>query len=71
MFQLSKGETMKNKKCLLTSIIQMLVGLVAIVYFVVLIINGEVDFRWTITLILAIGFVLTGTIGLIDNKKKK
>ena len=61
---------MKSKWYLIGSIFQLLVGLLAIVSFLVLAVNGEVVTKWIITLCLAISFVVIGIIGIIDNIKK-
>ena len=61
---------MKSKWYLISSIFQVLVGLIAIVFFIILAINGEVMTRWIITLLLAVAYVVIGTIGIIDNIKK-
>ena len=61
---------MKSKWYLISSIFQLLVGLTAIVFFVILAVNGEIVAKWIITLLLAIAFVVMGIIGIIDNIKK-
>jgi uncharacterized membrane protein HdeD (DUF308 family) len=61
---------MKSKWYLFSSIVKVVVGLLAIVSFVVMAIDGELETRWIITLLLAIFFVVIGVIGIIDNKKK-
>jgi len=61
---------MKNKWKLISSIIQLVVGLLAIIAFIILAINGEIMTRWIITLLLAIAFVILGVIGIIDYKKQ-
>ena len=60
---------MKSRWYLICSIFQVVVGLAAIVAFVVLAINGEMETRWIITLLLAIAFVAMGIVGIIDNKR--
>ena len=61
---------MKSKWYLVSSIFQVLVGLIAIVFFIILAVNGEVMTKWIITLFLTIAYVVIGTIGLIDSIKK-
>ena len=61
---------MKSKWCLISSIFQVLVGLIAIVFFIILALNGEVMIKWIMTLFLAIAYVAIGTVGIIDNIKK-
>ena len=61
---------MKDKWYLISSIFQVLVGLIAIIFFIILLINGETMTRWIITLFLAVAYVVIGTIGIINNIKK-
>ena len=61
---------MKSKWYLVSSIFQVLVGLIAIVFFIILAVNGGVMTKWIITLFLAIAYVVIGTIGIIDSIKK-
>ena len=61
---------MKDKWYLISSIFQVLVGLIAIIFFIVLFINGEAMNKWIITLFLAVVYVVIGTIGIINNIKK-
>lgn len=60
---------MKSKWYLISSIFQLLVGLVAIVFFAIQSVNGEVVIKWIITLLLSFAFVIMGIIGIIDNIK--
>ena len=60
---------MKNKWQLISSIIQLIVGLLSILAFIILAINGEIVTRWIITLLLAIAFVIIVIIGIIDYRK--
>ena len=62
---------MKSKWSLISSIIQLVFGLLAIIAFIILTINGEVMNKWIITLLLAIAFVFIGIIGIIDYKSQK
>lgn len=61
---------MKSKWQLISSIIQLVIGFLAIVSFAVLAISGENISRWIVTLILAIAFVILGVIGIVDYKNK-
>ena len=61
---------MKSKLSLISSIIQLIFGILAIVAFIILLINGEDIFKWIITLLLAVAFVIIGIIGIIDYKRK-
>lgn len=62
---------MKSKWKLISSIIQIVVGILAIVAYVMLGLNGESMTRWIVTLILSIAFVVLGIIGIIDYKTQK
>ena len=62
---------MKGKWYLISSIFQLVVGLLAIVAFIILAINGEIMTKWIITLLLAIAYVILGIIGIIDYKSQK
>ncbi len=62
---------MKSKWNLISSIIQLVFGALAIVAFIILLINGENMSRWIITLLLAVALVVTGIIGIIDYKNQK
>lgn len=58
-----------SKWQLFSSIFQVIVGIAAIIAYVVIATAGEPLGRWTVTLILAIAFVIMGIIGIIDWKK--
>lgn len=58
-----------KKWSLFASIFQIVVGIAAIISYVVIATSGEEVGRWTITLLLAIAFVIMGVIGLVDWKK--
>ena len=62
---------MKSKWNLISSIIQLVIGILAIIAFVIIALSGENMTRWIVTLLLAIAFVVLGTIGIIDYKKQK
>ena len=62
---------MKSKWDLISSIVQLVIGLLAIIAFIILAINGEIETKWIITLLLSIAFVVLGVIGIIDYKTKK
>ena len=57
---------MKNAWKLIASIVQLVVGIAAIISHIIIAINGEAMLKWTVTLILAIGFVIIGIIGIVD-----
>ena len=57
---------------LFAAIFQIVVGIAAIVAYVIIAASGEALGKWTVTLLLAIAFVVIGVIGIIDwNKSKK
>ena len=64
-----------NKWRLFSSIFQIVVGIAAIIAYVVIAASGKVIGKWTVTLMLAIAFVVIGVIGTVDyaksNKKQK
>lgn len=62
---------MKSKWNLISSIIQLVIGILAIISFIIIALGGENITRWIVTLILAIAFVVLGIIGNIDYKTQK
>lgn len=62
---------MKNKWSLISAIVQLVIGALAVVSFFVLWASGEDMTRWIITLILSVAFVVLGVIGIIDYKSQK
>ena len=62
---------MKSKWNLISSIIQLVFGVLAIIAFIILAIKGEFITKWVITLLLAIAFVIIGIIGIVDYKSQK
>ena len=56
---------------LFAAIFQIVVGIAAIVAYVIIAASGEALGKWTVTLLLAIAFVVIGVIGIIDWNKKK
>ncbi len=62
---------MKSKWGLISSIIQICIGTMAVLSFVIFAVNGENMLKWTATLVLAIAFIVLGIIGVIDYKKHK
>ena len=51
---------------LFASIFQIVIGVAAIAAYIVLAVGEEPLGKWTVTLILAIAFVVLGVIGLVD-----
>lgn len=62
---------MKSKWQLFSSIFQLIVGILAVISFVILGFGGEDMAKWIVTLILAIAFIVVGIIGIIDYKSNK
>lgn len=62
---------MKGKWQLFSSIFHLIIGVFAVVAFLIPSFNDEELTRWIITLILAIAFMVLGFIGIIDYKKNK
>ena len=54
-------------KCSSSDIVR--IGVAAIIAYVVIAAAGEPLGRWTVTLILAIAFVIIGIVGIVDWKK--
>ena len=62
---------MKSKWQLFSSVFQIIIGILAICAFVIIAFCGEDIKRWTVTLVLAIAFVVLGIIGIIDYRSNK
>ena len=60
-----------NNWRLISSVLQIAVGVGAIAAYAAVASSGEDLGRWTVTLLLAIAFAVIGVIGLIDLKKSK
>jgi len=60
----------KSKWFLISSIVQLFFGVLAVISFIILFINGEDMSKWIITLFLALVFMILGIIGIILYKKK-
>lgn len=58
-----------SKWYLFSSIFQVVVGIAAIIAYIVIASAGEPLGKWTITLVLAIAFVIMGVIGIVEWKK--
>ena len=57
--------TLKTKFFLISSILQAVVGILAIVAFVILALGDEVMTRWIVTLVLAIAYAVMGIGGIV------
>lgn len=62
---------MKSKWSLVSAIVQLVIGALAVVSFFVLWASGEDMTRWIITFILSVAFVILGVFGIIDYKTQK
>lgn len=62
---------MKLKWKFISSIIQIVIGSSALASFIILAVNGEDVKRWIPAAILAIAYVVLGTIDLVDYKRNK
>ena len=60
-----------SKWRLFSSIFQIVVGIAAIIAYIVIAASGEPLGKWTVTLLLAIAFVVIGVIGIVDLNKSK
>ena len=58
-----------SKWRLFSSIFQIVVGIAAVIAYIVIAASGEPLGKWTVTLLLAIAFVVIGAIGIADWKK--
>ena len=56
---------------LLSSIFQLCIGVAAVAAYIVIAFNGEPLGKWTVTLVLAIAYVVLGAIGIVDWLKQK
>ena len=54
---------------LFSAIFQIIVGISAIIAYAFVVFSGEDVGKWTVTLILAIAFVVMGLIGVIDYRR--
>ena len=62
---------MKSVWALIASIVQLVFGLAAVVSYFIIASFGEDMLKWTVTLVLAIGFIIIGVIGIVDWVKAK
>ena len=56
---------------LIAAVMQLCIGIVAVAAYIVIAIGGEPLGKWTVTLILAISFIVLGIIGITDWVKEK
>ena len=62
---------MGKKVQLITSLIQIVIGIAAVIAFFILLFSNENINRFIVTFILAIAFIIIGVINLIDYFKKR
>ena len=62
---------MKNKWQLFASIFQLVIGIMAIISFIIIGFSGEPLTKWIGTLLLSVAFVVLGIIGMIDYKSNR
>lgn len=62
---------MKSKWWLILSILQLIIGILTIISFVILTIGGENMTRWILTLLLAILLVIAGIKGIVNYKSRR
>ena len=62
---------MINKRKLVVSLFQLIVGLFAIVAFAIVGHGGEDMARWIVTLVLAVAYTVLGIVGLFDLRSDK
>lgn len=55
-----------SKWYLLASVFQLIIGVLAIVAYILIALTGEPLGNWTVTLLLAIGYVVLGLVGILD-----
>jgi uncharacterized membrane protein HdeD (DUF308 family) len=62
---------MGKKVQLITSLIQIVIGIAAVIAFFILLFSNESITRYIVIFILAIAFIIIGVINLIDYFKKR
>lgn len=55
---------------LIASVIQLCVGIAGVAAYVVIAVSGESLGKWTVTLILAIAFIILGAMGIANRAKQ-
>ncbi len=65
-----EGKVKMKKWYLFASVLQLILGTAAVVAYFYLANSGEPTGKWTITLVLAVGYVVLGIIGILDWKKE-
>jgi len=62
---------MKSKWRLIAAIVQLVIGIMATISFVIIAVSGDAIIRWIPAFLLAIAYVVIGVIGIIDYKTDK
>lgn len=62
---------MKIKWYLVASIFELIIGMAAVVAFIVLCVNGENMMKWIVTLILSVVFIVLGIVGIKNHMSEK
>ena len=62
---------MKSKWDLISSIIQLVLGILVIIAFIILVVNKEFMTKWIITLLFSTSFINIEIIRIIDYKSNK
>ena len=62
---------MKSKLQLFSSIFKLIIGIMAIIAFVIIGFGGENMVKWIVTLVLAIACVVMGIIGIVDYRSNR
>ena len=62
---------MKSKYYLISSIIQLVVGILAIISFILLAVNGENVTKWILALVMAVVYIILGIVGILEHKSLK
>lgn len=60
-----------KKRPLISSVFQLCIGIAAAVAYIIIATGGEPLGKWTVTLLLAIAFIVLGVIGITDWARQK
>ena len=60
-----------NKWRLVSSILQLCVGIAAVAAYIIIALNNDPLGKWTVTLVLAVAYIVLGIIGIADAAKEK
>ena len=62
---------MKSKWYLIASVFELIIGIVAVLSFVILGLNDENMIKWIVTLILSVALIVLGIIGIFNYRSNK